>query len=167
MQRADFSDPAIGDELLHQVPLRVKSIHEALHEKDGGFFNGRDHGVEFGDIERDRFFTENVFASFGAVDAPLGVEMVGQRDVNRVDFGIGEKFFVASVGGGDVACLSKDLRFLKCPTGRGDNIQVMSLKLFDEFTRDIASAKDAPAKSGLRVWVRRHRVRRVCLGPRE
>ena len=60
-----------------------------------------DHALGLGRGQGQRLLAQDVLAGLGGRDRPLRVEVVGQRDVDRVDLGIGEQRLVGGVGARD------------------------------------------------------------------
>ena len=90
-------DPARADELPHRDPGRVEAVHERLHQVDAGGLAGGDHPLGVGRGHRQRLLAQDVLAGTGRGDRPLGVEVVGQRDVDGVDLGVGQERLVRAV----------------------------------------------------------------------
>ena len=59
---------------------------------------GVDHPLRLGGGQRQRLLAQDVLAGPGRGDRPLGVEVVGQRDVDGVDVRVGEERLVRAVG---------------------------------------------------------------------
>ncbi len=94
-------------------------IHEGL--KDGHTIRlGRGlDAIQFIQGQRQGLFAEHVLARFGGPDRPFGVEVVGQRVVDDVDAGIGQQFFIAAVGLGNIPLGRIGLGALQIPAGDG------------------------------------------------
>ena len=60
-----------------------------------------DHLLGLGRGHRQRLLAQHVLAGGGGAPRPLGVEVVGQRDVHRFDVGVGEQLVVRAVGARD------------------------------------------------------------------
>ena len=73
------------DELLN---CRERPVHERLDEQLAGSLGGGEHGLGLGGVAGDWFFAKNILAGLHRLDRPLGVQPVGQRDVNSIHIGI-------------------------------------------------------------------------------
>ena len=60
-----------------------------------------DHLRGLGRAHGQRLLAQHVLAGGGGAPRPLGVEVVGQRDVHRLDVGVGEQLVVRAVGARD------------------------------------------------------------------
>jgi hypothetical protein len=60
-----------------------------------------------------RFLDQQMFACFGGFDRPLAVHAVGQRNVDRLDLGIGQQLLVSGVGARDAQLAGKHARLLR------------------------------------------------------
>lgn len=58
---------------------------------------GIEHRAGICFTDRDRLLAKDMLAGRGRLDRPFGVEVVRQRDVDGLDFGIGQHRFVACV----------------------------------------------------------------------
>ena len=82
--------------------MRLRADHEGFADEDASAVADGEERLGFGAAHGDGLFAEDVLASFGGVDGPGNVELVGKGIVNSVDVGVGEEFFVGAVGGGNV-----------------------------------------------------------------
>ena len=98
---SQLADRPLGDELVGALPQRMQAIHERLHQQHVGGTAGLDHLDDLGDAEAERFLAQHVLPGRGCALGPLGVEVVGQRDVHRLDHVVGEHVVVRTVAVGD------------------------------------------------------------------
>ena len=80
-------------------PRRMVAVHERLHEH-GRRRPRRPSTIRsrVGGRHGQRLLAQDVLAGPSRGDRPLGVEVVRQRDVDRVDVGVGEERLVRAVG---------------------------------------------------------------------
>jgi hypothetical protein len=76
-------------------PLAVHK-HDPVHELDFVLFACGDHFFGFSGITSDRLFGKNVFARLGCPNHPFLAQARGNREINGIDIGSLEQFFVAS-----------------------------------------------------------------------
>ena len=94
MNRSVADRPA-GDQLVDGVGLRVVPVHERLGDVDVGRRRGGGDAVDLVQGQRQRLLAEHVLAGLGGPHRPLGVQVVRQRNVDRVDVRVGEQRLVA------------------------------------------------------------------------
>ena len=75
-------------------PLGVEAIHEGLLQDHAGGLAVGDQPLCVGGIERQRLLAQHVLARVGRLHGPLGVEVVRQWVVDRVDVVGGEQVLV-------------------------------------------------------------------------
>jgi hypothetical protein len=75
----------------------MEAVHERLHPHDTARRAVVDHGRRLGRVERRRLFAQDVLARICRARRPFGVEVVRERDVDRVDVRVGEQLGVALV----------------------------------------------------------------------
>ncbi len=85
-----LADRAIGNQGPCLLPLRVVDDHIGLRSQQPGFVAGRDQRVELGLGHRNGLFRQYRFARVQGLQRPFHVQMVWQRDVDRVDIGRSE-----------------------------------------------------------------------------
>jgi hypothetical protein len=56
---------------------------------------GGDHRVELGGLQRQRLFAQHMLARGKGLQRPIDMEVIGQRDIDRVDGGVGEQALIA------------------------------------------------------------------------
>ena len=95
------SDVAAANQFHHPHPLRVGVHHERFADGHPGAVAGGHQLARVGHVHADRLFAQHVLAGFGRANGPRHVQMVGQRIVDGVDFGIGQQLLVAAVRLGD------------------------------------------------------------------
>ena len=95
--RADVADASGARNVERAKPLRVRADHECfLNQHTGAVAHGQQMLRVRGD-ESDRLLAEHVLAGFGGAGRPLDMKMIWQRNVNRIDVGIGDERFVGPV----------------------------------------------------------------------
>ncbi len=98
---AELADFAFVDGGFHPEPLGVGGDHEGFADFDVRFIADGDERVDFGDVDTEGLFAEDMLAGAGGADGPFDVEVIGKGVVDDVDGGVGEEFVVGAVGGGD------------------------------------------------------------------
>ena len=125
---------------------------------------GADGEQSFGfrDGEAERLLAENVLAGFSGSDGPGDVEVIGQRIVDGVDIGVGEKFFIRAVGRGNAQGGCRLLGLRKTARCDGDDTGVLaSLHGGDDFLGRCGGAENSPAQLAGHVYLSSIRI----LGP--
>jgi len=97
LHRAELADPTGADELAYSLPRGVEAVHESLHQPDASSGAGVDHLLRLSCVQRQRLLAQDVLAGPGRRDRPLGVEVVRQRDVDRVDLVVGQQVLVRAM----------------------------------------------------------------------
>jgi hypothetical protein len=87
------TSPDHFDEFLN---CRECAVHERLDEQLAGSLGGGEHGLGLGGVAGDWFFAENILAGLHRLDRPLGVQAVGQRDINSIHIGIVDQRLVTA-----------------------------------------------------------------------
>ncbi len=114
--------PDLGQQVDERAHLRVVAPHEPL---------GEDEPLPLGDVERvldlrgaarERLLDEHVLARLERAHRPLGVQRVGERDVHRVDVGVGEQRLVRAVRRPDLAGARVRPRALVLAAGHRDDL---------------------------------------------
>ena len=97
----------------HAQPLGMEANHEGFHDVDlvGHFaqFCGLTR------VQRDRLFTQNVFSGTRCRERHGDVFVVWKRVVDRLNFGVGQQFFVAAVGVLNAQSVRQSSGFVKLP----------------------------------------------------
>ena len=92
---------------------------------------GQDEALALGDVEgaldllgaaRQRLLAEHVLAGLERADRPLDVQRVGQRDVDRVDLGVGEQRLVGAVRARDAVLGGEGPAALDVARADGDEL---------------------------------------------
>jgi hypothetical protein len=86
-----LSDRPLVEQAPDDLPLGVEAVHERLHPHDAARGAVVDHGGRLGRVERRRLLAQDVLARVGRPRRPLGVEVVRERNVDRVDVRVGEQ----------------------------------------------------------------------------
>ena len=95
---AQIADAAGADEIAGADPLGMGVHHEGLADFDAGAGLRLKQLAGFGGVERQRLLTEHVLAGFGGANGPGHVQVIRERVVDGLDFGIGQQFLVGAVG---------------------------------------------------------------------
>ena len=66
----------------------MEAVHERFHQDDLRLLGRGEHRPDLGFAQGERFLAEDVLPRPGGPDRPLGVEVVGQGDVDGVDPGV-------------------------------------------------------------------------------
>ena len=97
VDRLQPPDAARRHQLPDGDPRRVLAVHERLHQEDARVPAGIDHALGLGGGHRERLLAQDVLAGPRGLDRPARVQVVGQRDVDGVDVGVGEERLVRPV----------------------------------------------------------------------
>ena len=73
-------------------------IGEGFHQQDTVFLRGGKHFLHLRFAKCQRFFAQNMFLRLQGFDGPFAVDIVGQGDIDRLHFRIGQQFVIAAVG---------------------------------------------------------------------
>ena len=92
-----------------------------------GRLGGGEGPLDVPDVAAERLLAEHVLARFERPDRPVRVHRVRQRDVDRLDLGVGEKLVVAPVGARDLPRLCELLRPPEVAAADGDDLDVVRL----------------------------------------
>ena len=87
----ELADRAVANELHELRGLRVVAVHERLAQQSAAPLGGVECRIHLLGVARERLLAEHVLAGLERFDRPLGVQRVRQRDVDRLDLGIGEQ----------------------------------------------------------------------------
>ena len=88
-----------------------------------------------------------MFAVRRCGDRPLGVQAVGQRQVDRIDFSVGQQRFVAAVMAADALRRSERSRRLFVAAGHGNDAHRRAGgDVAAELAGDVGAAEDADGK---------------------
>ena len=74
--------------------LRMEAIHEAFHQRQPGLCECRHNARGIGGIEAQRLFAQHRLAGGGAFDGPIAMHGIGQRNIDRIDAGIGKEVVI-------------------------------------------------------------------------
>ncbi len=69
------------------------------------------HGIHLRQAERQGFLAQDVLARLDRLDGPFGVQVVGERVVDDVDFRVGQQGFVGAIGALDLLFARIGIRF--------------------------------------------------------
>jgi hypothetical protein len=79
----------------------VEAVHEGLHGEDVPVGAVGSYFLRFLARQSDRLFAKDVFAGVCGSLRPGSMKVVGEREVDGIDFGVGEKLVVRSKALGD------------------------------------------------------------------
>jgi hypothetical protein len=94
---AQVADGPVGDEGGGPLGLWVVAPHERLHEQAAGAVGGVERARHRVRPAVERLLAQHVLAGLERAHRPLDVQVVGQRDVDRLDPGVREQRFVGPV----------------------------------------------------------------------
>ena len=140
------ADRSLAEQLEQARGLRAVAPHERLAEHEPG---------GLGDVERlrdarrpavHRLLAEHVLAGPQRAQRPVDVHAVGQRDVDRLDVGVGEQVLVGAVRARDPVQLRERLRRRRAAARHGDDVRRGALaRALDDRRADARRREDAPA----------------------
>src|ERR1700726_822662 len=95
---------------------------------------------------RSRALKSDIASSFGGLDGPGNMQMIGKRIVNGLDFWIGQKFLIRSVKFTDSQFFRSLLRPLEIPRGDGRYLPPLtSLHRREDFLNgNVGNAQHSP-----------------------
>ena len=146
LHREQITDGPFGEQPAHLDPQRVQPVHERLHQEHPGVLGRLHHPPRLGAAHGERLLAEDVLACLRRLDRPLGVEVVGERDVHGIDGRVVEQVLVGAVPARDREPGSS----LLGPGGRARRNRVHLAQLrplhpgYDVLHRDPGDAEDAP-----------------------
>ena len=76
----------------------MELVHEAFHEQDAVGIGRFDHGPDLGGVHGHGLLTEDVLAGAHGPDGPLGMEVVRERVIDRVDGRVVDELLVGLMG---------------------------------------------------------------------
>ena len=94
----DAAELAGVDDLLDQGDGGHAAVVVADEVGDAGLLDGGDHRLAFGGGAGEGLFGDDGLAGFGGGDGDLGVEVVGDADVDEVDVGAGDQLAPVGLG---------------------------------------------------------------------
>ena len=92
----------------------MEAIHESLHDEHALALGVMDGLLRLARIEGERLLAEHVLARVGGLADPLGVQVIGKRDIDGLDLTVGQQLLVGTVGFRD----TERLRLLRGPLAR-------------------------------------------------
>ena len=124
VDRAELADAAVAHQLPGRLPLRMKAVHERFHHlqlrvrrRNVGELLGLGHR------EPDRLLAQHVLAGLDRPQRPRHVQVIGQRNVNRIDVAVGEQLVVRAV------------RLLRCPVAAATALRMRQIARGDRRRR--------------------------------
>ena len=149
LDRPQLADRAVGHELVDARPQRVEAVHERLHQHDARSPAALDHPGGFGGVERQRLLAEYVLAGLRGAAGPRRVQVVGQRDVHRLDVGIGEQVVVRTVVARDPQFPGRRRGAVGVARGDRDDLAPLRLRIAGiTLCTAIAAQPSTPKRSG-------------------
>lgn len=151
VHRAHAADGAGLQQRDHVGRLRLEPVRVALQQHDTVLARRAEHGLRLGQREGERLLAQHVLAGLGGVHRPGRVQAVGQRDVDGVDFGVGEQRLVAAVVARDAVRGGEGRRRLGAPARHGDDTHAPARcrparDMVAEGAGDLGAAQDAQAQ---------------------
>src|ERR1700730_2191920 len=107
--------------------LRMASIHKGFHQKDIIALGRFDDLQGLSMVERDRFFTENVFTGVGSFDGPLRMQRVWNGDIYGLHIGVCQQLFIATITTWDMPGVSKASGILLSTTANREQVACLRL----------------------------------------
>src|SRR5947207_2541591 len=92
---ADLADLPAGECVADAIHLLMEREHERLPERNGRRLGRREHPTGFLGCDAERLLAQDRLARLERGDRPLGVQAVGQRDVDRLYPEVGDDLLVA------------------------------------------------------------------------
>ena len=125
------------------------AVHERLAQQSAAPLGGvecRDHLLG---VARERLLAEHVLAGLERFDRPLGVQRVRQRDVDRLDLGVGEQVLVRAVGARNLPLARVGLGPGPVAAGNGDEVDLRRrVRAGDHLPVDVGRGDNAPLNCG-------------------
>ena len=141
------ADDAASEQLHQPLRLRVAPVHERLHQEDVVAPRRLHDGHSVRLVQGHRLLAEDVLASLGAPDRPLGVHRMGRRDVDGVHARIVHQGLVGCMPSLDPVSLAEALGVLLSPAGDGNQVARVSMfKGLREGRGDLARSYDSPSQ---------------------
>ena len=145
----DLADRAVTDELHELGGLRVVAVHERLAQQSAAPLGGVECRIHLLRVAREWLLAEHVLAGLERLDRPLGVQRVRQRDVDRLDLGIGEQVLVRAVGARDLPLAGVRLGPGLVAAGNGDEIDLRRrVRTGDHLPVDVGRGDNPPLNPG-------------------
>jgi hypothetical protein len=79
----------------------METVHESLHEEEVPFPCRLHHHLGLLGIGRQRFLAEHMLSRLYSAKSPFPMEMIGERNVNRLHLWVFEKFLIRPIGNGN------------------------------------------------------------------
>ena len=128
----------------HRTGLRLEVVGIGFEQHHALFARGRKHGVSLRPAQTQRLFAQNMLAAQHRLDRPLGVQVVGQRNVDCLDGFVVEQRFVAAVVPRNAAIAGKRFRDFHAAAGDGGHVhRVRGFYRSGELASDVGGAEDA------------------------
>jgi hypothetical protein len=158
----ELPDGAPLNELARPDPLGMVDDHVGLGHEEARAVPRLDQPVELGGVHGHGLFGEHVLARLDGLERPLQVEVVGERDVDRLDLRVGQERFV---GGVDLQVRREVAKPLRLGVVRGGERKELGAAGHVDrgghlLTREVRGAQDAPADGFRHVVPLRLRPRR-------
>ena len=116
---AQSADLAGRDDFPETAALGMVHEDKGLKEQHFGLAASLDHLPALGRGDGEGFFAKDVFAGLGGFDGPLGVQRIGQRDVDCVDVRVVEQGLVTAQRHGNIVVAGKGVGGGLAATGYG------------------------------------------------
>ena len=84
------------NQLEHPPVLRMEAVHEALHQRQTALLERLHDPRRLFVCQRQRLLTKDRFSGLSGADSPFEVHRIGKRNVNSVDFGVGQQRLVTN-----------------------------------------------------------------------
>ena len=120
LDRTHLADPPTPRQLPRPLPLRMVAHHKRLGNQLAAALTRSHELPALLGVQRHRLLAQHVLAGFERAHAPGNMQVVGQRDVDRLDVRVGQQRLVATVGLGNAQLAGDTPR--PCQIARGDGI---------------------------------------------
>ncbi len=129
----DLSEPTVVDELFGQHHRGTTAVIVPDHVRYPGLLDGFHHFLGLGRIHREGFLAQDHFAGLGGGEGQVGMQVVGDRNVDEVDVVAGDQLAPIGFDAGVAPAGGELLNFILVP--RAD-------RLADEFVGRIEEMTD-------------------------
>jgi len=149
LDRLHLADRPLVQERQHGAGLGLKVVRIGLEEHDMAQPRRVEHGLRLPESQCEWLFAQHVLAALGRLDRPLGMQAVGQRQIDGLDVGIGQQLRAAAVVAVDAVGLRKVRGSIRVAAGHRDAANQRARRhIARELSGDVGAAEDADAQRG-------------------